>query len=360
MTFPPIVWLPSPNRNLRDARYPIQGVVNHRIVGTLFSADVAFGVVAGRPGRNASTHFGIGYVDDKLEIHQYVDLSDMAWGNGDVRDPTWVLYQPGVNPNLTTVSIEHEDGGAANKGVVTEDIWRASMALQKLVTSGDPAAIRASGIRLRYDHHAAELARVPKDSRGFIDHNQIAGPNKPYCFRRWLDDPGFVEGTPSRRDRLLAVLNGKDDMYDYLGGMTPIVNRRVTLGAGSTARSTPEFNPKDYDENKIFTHPNEVERLAIGWVEGTNITLANGVVFDERTRWVVTDRSGGRPDQQLIVYHERDVVKFTEAEKTTGYTDEQMTQAMSKAEEKGRADGNKVGRATMHNEHMAANAALKP
>lgn len=215
MSLPALNFLRSPFVNARDPRYPVRAIVSHRIVGTLKSARGAFGVVLGGKSRNASTHFGIGYIDGVLVIDQFVDLSDMAWGNGDVRDPTWSRIIPGVNPNLYTVSIEHEDGGSGNGGRVSDEIWRASMALQKLITSGDGSAIRAAGIRVRSDTTIAQLAAIPKDESGFIDHNQISGPNKPYCFRRWLDDPGFVEGSPSRRDRLLAALNGtppEDDM----------------------------------------------------------------------------------------------------------------------------------------------------
>lgn len=225
---PAITWLPSPFKNARVTRWPILGVVSHRIVGTLSGARGAFGVAPGTP-RNVSSHFGIGYISGRLTIDQYVDLSDMAWTNGDVRDPTWAYYQDGVNPNLTTVTIEHEDGGSANRGRVSEEVWQTSMELQKLITSGNPAAIRGAGIRVRSDATIAQLASVSKDVRGFIDHHQIAGPNKPYCFRRWLDDPGFVEGNPSRRDRLIAHLTEAD---------VPIFTRPVreqwTMKAGST------------------------------------------------------------------------------------------------------------------------------
>jgi hypothetical protein len=228
VTLPAITWLPSPFKNLRDARYSIRGVVNHRIVGTLPSARAAFGVAPGT-SRNASSHFGIGYVNGKLTVDQYVDLADMAWTNGDVREPTWSRIIPGVNPNLYTVTIEHEDGGAVNRGKVSEEVWQASMELQKLLVSGDKDAIRAAGIRVRHDHIVAQLATVPKDATGFIDHHQIAGPNKPYCFRRWLDDPGFVEGNPSRRDRLLAHLNGEDEMPTF----TRPVRQKWAIPAGT-------------------------------------------------------------------------------------------------------------------------------
>ena len=298
---PPIAWLPSPNYNLRDARYPLRGVVSHRIVGTLTSAKDRFL----NPKGGASSHFGLGYVNGILTIHQYVDLADMAWTNGDVREPTWTFYQPGVNPNLTTVTIEHEDGGTANRGKVSEEVWAVSMALQKLITSGDRNAIRAAGIRVRHDHIVTQLAAIPKDERGFIDHHQIAGPNKPYCFRRWLDDPGFVEGSPSRRDRLLAFLNG-DDMQ-ALKGAEPVANRRAVIGGEATIRSTPAFDRNNYDSNVITrTDPTGSGAPIIAWVQGTNLTLNDGTVFDPRTRWAaLLGRNYG-----IGFVHERDVVRL--------------------------------------------------
>src|SRR5688500_5505678 len=120
-----INWLPSPFFNSRDSRYALRGIVNHRIVGSLASARGAFGAAPGT-SRNASSHFGIGHINGQLIIDQYVDLRNMAWTNGDVREPSWSRIIPGVNPNLYTVTIEHEDGGEANGGFVTEDIWQAS------------------------------------------------------------------------------------------------------------------------------------------------------------------------------------------------------------------------------------------
>jgi hypothetical protein len=233
MSLPPITWLPSPFRNARDSRYPIRAEVKHRIVGTLPGARIAFGVAPGT-SRNASTHFGIGYVGGKLTIDQYVDLSDMAWGNGDVRDPTWSRIIPGVNPNLYTVSTEHEDGGSANRGRVSEAVWQASMQLSRLLRCGDVARIRAAGIRVRSTATVAQLAAMPIDTGSYIDHHQIAGPNKPYCFRRWLDDPGFVEGSPSRRTRLLAYLNAEDDVQIR----QPIVTEEWMTRTGEASRFT--------------------------------------------------------------------------------------------------------------------------
>lgn len=207
-----VVWRASPNFGSSARGVPgrlnvaIRAEVKHRIVGSLASARVVFA----DPNRQASTHFGIGTINGVLSIDQYVDLSDMAWGNGDVRDPTWSRYRAGENPNLSTVSTEHEDGGEANRGRISDATWRASMDLSRLLRSGDVLAIRAAGVRVRDAATVAQLAAMPIDTSSYIDHHQIAGPNKPYCLRRWLDDPGFVEGSPSRRDRLLTFLAEAD------------------------------------------------------------------------------------------------------------------------------------------------------
>ncbi len=70
------------------------------------------------PANPVSTHFAIG---KRGEIEQYVGIDDTAYGNGltyaggrwhNARGkevtPAWSGLEPGVNPNLTTISIEHE------------------------------------------------------------------------------------------------------------------------------------------------------------------------------------------------------------------------------------------------------------
>lgn len=50
------------------------------------------------------------------EVWQFVEETDTAWGNGVVKNPTnqIVLSRPNVNPNLYTISIEHEGFGTSD------------------------------------------------------------------------------------------------------------------------------------------------------------------------------------------------------------------------------------------------------
>lgn len=209
-----VVWSPSPNWNQRDRRYPLQGDVSHRIVG---SGPSAIGLFS-RAG-TASSHFVIGHTQQgdpcprcplargPLVIWQCVDLALMAWTNGDVNSPTWPLYQAGVNPNLTTITTEHEDMGAPGGHVVTDHIWEASRELKKLLRSGDIGAIRGAGIRVSDGAFLASalvsrMASLPVTGATYIDHHQIAGPNKPWCWRNFDLDTGF----PARLPGLLTFL----------------------------------------------------------------------------------------------------------------------------------------------------------
>lgn len=296
MTIPDVTFLQSPYQNARDARYGLRAFVNHRIVGTLPSARQAFGLVAGNPGRSASSHFGIGYVGGRLTIDQYVPLDRMAWTNGDVREPSWSRIIPGVNPNLYTVTIEHEDGGYAGLGVISEEVWRASMELQAVLASGDAAAIRALGIRGATDAMVAQMRAIPKDATGFIDHHQIAGPNKPYCLRRWLDDPGLVEGAPSRRDRLLAAVKAgypqEDDEMGPTRRKADVWRAKADLPVYQSPSSTSPVIATIAGGAYFPTIQEQARRNA----DGTWTTVGpwrTVVLFDDRTGYV--NRAGMDP-----------------------------------------------------------------
>lgn len=102
----------------RNGYQPI-AVVLHIAEGSLAGCDAWFN---SPNNQGSSTHYAIG---KRGEIHQYVAEEDAAWGNGQVRKPTWPLLIEGVNPNLYTVSIEHEGftGEPWTEAMFHADVW---------------------------------------------------------------------------------------------------------------------------------------------------------------------------------------------------------------------------------------------
>jgi N-acetyl-anhydromuramyl-L-alanine amidase AmpD len=101
-----VKWLPSPNygipRGLRGRKgHKVIAIVNHIMAGTMAGTDSWFA----SPASGVSAHFGVGKAG---EIHQYVEIADIAWHAGNVKNPSWPLLIEGVNPNFYTVGIEHE------------------------------------------------------------------------------------------------------------------------------------------------------------------------------------------------------------------------------------------------------------
>ncbi|MFB6364454.1 N-acetylmuramoyl-L-alanine amidase, partial [Paenibacillus elgii] len=94
------------NSNDRGGIVPVS-IVNHISAGTMSSMDSWFR----SPGNKVSSaHFGVAR-DGR--IHQYVKIERMAWANGITTDRIPLAKAPivkdfGINPNLYTVSIEHE------------------------------------------------------------------------------------------------------------------------------------------------------------------------------------------------------------------------------------------------------------
>lgn len=224
MTYP-IFWVPSPKYTAGRGGLEVIALVHHRMVGTLRGTDSAFTVGT----RDASTHFGVGYGCGKSghpatapHIHQYVNIDDQAWGNGNwSTSGAWDDRYPTSFINARTVSIEHHDNGQldagdARRGVVPENVLQASMWLGKLLLSGDLAAWKTAGIGFRSATLAADVARqlklVVPGPHTIIDHHYISGTLKPSCWRPWAADAvGFPQARfieALRRDQdMLVVAN---------------------------------------------------------------------------------------------------------------------------------------------------------
>ncbi|MBI5301654.1 MAG: N-acetylmuramoyl-L-alanine amidase [Chloroflexi bacterium] len=147
----------------RDER-SVQAVVLHIAAGPLSAVFPTFN----NPARKASAHFCIG-VDGTLE--QYVSVNDTAYANGlswvnnqwqnargKVVQPTWQDIIAKTNPNLYTVSIEHEGQ--------SDDEWTDAM-------------YDANNRLLLWLAEQFDLAYVPH--RTLIGHYEIDPVDKAKC-----------------------------------------------------------------------------------------------------------------------------------------------------------------------------------
>lgn len=161
----------------RSGRTP-EIIVLHISTGSLASMDSWFSDIKSA----VSSHYGIGF---NGEIHQYVQDLDTAWTQGRVKNPTFKLYKPNVNPNLYCISIEHEGKDLAK---APEAQLNASVSLIRTITA-------------KYG--------IPRDSDHIIFHNEI-----------FSDKPNCPTSDRSFKEVFLKLIN-KDDFND------PIVNVRV-------------------------------------------------------------------------------------------------------------------------------------
>jgi N-acetyl-anhydromuramyl-L-alanine amidase AmpD len=108
---------------------------------------------------NVSAHF---CVAKDGRIAQFVSIDDTAWGNGIVMNPSWTGLIPDQNPNLYTISIEHE-------GLYTE-LWTPAMYAANLKLL---QWVRDQ-VRLRYALHDTLIGHYEIDS---VDRANCPGPN---------------------------------------------------------------------------------------------------------------------------------------------------------------------------------------
>lgn len=129
--------------------YTPEAIVIHLMDGSLAGTDSWFR----NPDSKASTHYGVGF---KGQVWQWVDEKNMAWGNGRVDKPTWKGLKPNANPNLYTVSIEHE-GKSGHKW--TDEQYKATAELVKEI---------------------AKRWNIPLDADHIVIHSEIYA-KKPSC-----------------------------------------------------------------------------------------------------------------------------------------------------------------------------------
>lgn len=157
-----IVWKGNQytNSSSREGNKPLI-IVDHISSGSMSSMD---NWVTSPDNGVSSAHFG---VSKKGEIHQYVKIERMAWSNGLDEEkialaPAAIVREKGINPNLYSVSIEHE----GMYGDLTEKQFNASIALHHYIK----------------DYVALHLnSTIPFDKTHIIGHFQIDPIRRPNC-----------------------------------------------------------------------------------------------------------------------------------------------------------------------------------
>jgi N-acetylmuramoyl-L-alanine amidase len=124
-----IVWKGNEytNSSSREGNVPFV-IVDHVSVGTMSSMDNWF---TDPNNQVSSAHFGVA---KDGRVHQYVSIDRMAWANGIPREQfddatAPVVKDMGINPNLYSVSIEHE----GYDGELTEAQFQASVWLHRYI-----------------------------------------------------------------------------------------------------------------------------------------------------------------------------------------------------------------------------------
>lgn len=116
-------WMPSPNFWNGRLGYTPKYIIIH---GTAGGSNGSSAVYLCQPSTQASAHY---VITQAGKVYQLVDEEFSAWGNGIItagHDPWWSIN---TNPNLITISIEHEKPDDANATALTDAQTLASLQL---------------------------------------------------------------------------------------------------------------------------------------------------------------------------------------------------------------------------------------
>jgi N-acetyl-anhydromuramyl-L-alanine amidase AmpD len=212
-----IVWKGNQHTNSspRNGIVPFV-IVNHISTGTMSSMDNWFT----DPGNQVSSaHFGVAR-DGR--IHQYVAVDRMAWANGIpqsqfARATAQVVHDMNMNPNLYTVSIEHE----GTNGDLTEAQFQSSVWLHRHIRK----IIRDTWQR-----------DIPLDTYHVLGHYQINPVQKPDC-------PGPKFPWARLYQTLAEPETGDEEMEELLARLTELEAQKAQLEARVAALEAVEHLP---------------------------------------------------------------------------------------------------------------------
>lgn len=157
-----IIQKQSPNYTKGRGGFKPEKIIIHVMAGSFAGTDDWFLHSSGEQA--VSANYGLGHVNGKIEIHQYVQDGDTAYAQGKVDNPNW-KYRPGVNPNKYCISIEHE-GFDLSKS--PEDIIAASAELVRTLATEWNIPISREDIHGHYEIRASK-PNCPATDKSVID-----------------------------------------------------------------------------------------------------------------------------------------------------------------------------------------------
>ena len=226
----------------RYGYYPI-AIVDHIVEGKgIYNTWAWFK----NPSARVSSHFVVG---EDGKVIQCVRLEDMAWCNGIISGTGYNLQiikdNPSVNPNLLTVSIEHEGLYHERHGALTPKQFNATVELHK--------------------HIIREVKRIwgyqiPLDRQHILGHYQLDPFGKPYC-------PG--ERFPF--DELINALKGIDTAKEpkHKWGSYPAGKYKTTVALNVRDEPTTKATILDVlPADTVFNSAEEIRENVAGiWLK---------------------------------------------------------------------------------------------
>jgi N-acetyl-anhydromuramyl-L-alanine amidase AmpD len=176
--------IPAPAANYYSSNYPVKSVVNH---GTALKPDAVSSLAyLTSKASNVSANY---LIEKDGTIYELLNpLAGLrSWANGIIENPDpgldWLelCIKNGINPNLVTVSIEHE-------AYDTDMRYGVKM---------PPAQAQAS---VMLNAWLCQEYGIKDLDQGVIGHNQITGIQRAGC-------PGGIIDLPEHRKKIQAVLD---------------------------------------------------------------------------------------------------------------------------------------------------------
>lgn len=240
--YPNAVKRPLANHNYWDGHQPRKAVVLHIAEGPLSAIYPTFN----DPNTQASTHFAIGK-DGTVE--QYVSINDSAWGNGDINNPSWSGLT-GDNPNLYTISIEHEGDYHDNwtTAMLNSQVALLQWIAQKLTTANGPFI---------YVPHQTLIGHYEIDS---VNRINCPGPNVNYTLLANLANTNLP---PAVQITVTLTTSGYNVRWDADHIQAIYFDGGGTVGHGLTTLTAAP------GQHNIVVHYRDgsVQSFSVGWSE---------------------------------------------------------------------------------------------